>query len=121
VETTERLRRSHSPLKGAHPSESRNNTGPCGTTKSPDTRPNEGTGGRHEEEPKDDKGGGARGLAHWKDLRRKVTFRMSRIGKRRGVQQTAVLTGYVRAAGGRIEVVRMRALLDSGAEGEFIT
>jgi hypothetical protein len=118
VETTEQLRRSHSPLKGAQPSEGRNNTGPCGTTKSPDTRPNEGTGDRQEEEPK---GGEARGLAPWKDLRRKVTFRMGRIGKRRGGQQTAVLTGYVRAAGDRIEAVRMRALLDSGAEGEFIT
>jgi len=49
-----------------------------------------------------------------------VTLRMGRIGKRQGGRQTAVLRGYVHADG-RTTVVRMRALLDSGAEGEFMT
>mgnify|MGYP000269914698 CR=1 FL=1 len=85
--------------------------GPRGTSRSPDARSNAGTGGRQAEEPRDEQptGGG-----------KTVALRMGRIGRRQGGRQTAVLRGYVKADG-KCTAVRMRALLDSGAEGEFIT
>ena len=54
------------------------------------------------------------------EQKRTITFRMGRIGRRQGGRQTAMLRGYIHAAG-RTTAVRMRALLDSGAEGEFIS
>ena len=49
-----------------------------------------------------------------------LRFYLGRVGKRVQGRQLAVLHGYIRAEG-RVKAVQMRAMLDSGATGEFMT
>jgi hypothetical protein len=49
-----------------------------------------------------------------------ATFILARLGKKSGVQQLAILRGFLRA-NGKTEMIKVRAMLDTGATGEFIT
>lgn len=50
----------------------------------------------------------------------RLDLRISRLGKKRGKRQLAILRGYLRAEG-RLQPVEVRAMLDTGANGEFMT
>ena len=50
---------------------------------------------------------------------RHVALRISRLGKKQGKKQLAILRGYLRAEG-KTQPVEIRAMLDSGATGEFM-
>ena len=52
---------------------------------------------------------------------RDVTFRIARTGrKQKGRRQLIILRGFVRAEGDSMQTFTVRAMLDSGAEGNFI-
>jgi hypothetical protein len=50
-----------------------------------------------------------------------VRLHIGRLGKSYKQTQLAILRGYIRADGGKLQAVRIRAMLDSGATGEFMT
>jgi Reverse transcriptase (RNA-dependent DNA polymerase)/Aspartyl protease len=50
-----------------------------------------------------------------------VRLHIGRLGKRHKQTQLAILRGYIRADGGKLQAVQIRAMLDSGATGEFMT
>ena len=51
---------------------------------------------------------------------RSLVLRIARLGKKKGKTQLAILRGYLRAEG-KPQAVEVRAMLDSGATGEFMT
>ena len=55
-----------------------------------------------------------------KEPARGVTFRIARAGKQQKGRRLLILRGFARAEGGSLKSFAVRAMLDSGAEGNFI-
>ena len=56
-----------------------------------------------------------------KEAARGVTFRIARAGKQQKGRRFLILRGFARAEGGSLTTFTVRAMLDSGAEGNFIS
>ena len=65
-------------------------------------------------------GTGREARAEEPNSERRITFRIARLGRKVQKEQLVILRGFVRAAGGKLETFSTRAMLDSGAEANFI-
>jgi len=79
-----------------------------------------GTAALKGRETHDPGGSGQEARAEQPDSERRITFRVARLGRTVKKERLIIMRVFVRAAGGKLETFMARAMLDSGAEGNFI-